>query len=362
MGRVLGIPVLVAPSWFVLAALVVLLYGPSLQGLVADGAGRADGYLAAAGYAVLLLISVLLHEIGHAAVARLYGLPVRSITITFLAGSTEITEPPQTPGREYGIAVVGPLVSLLLGGLAAAGALLLPDGPVQVAMQLTALTNGAVAVFNLLPGLPLDGGRVLRAALWKLTGDPERAQVLAAQAGRVLALVGFPVLVLVVLPIVGYNPGLVGAVLAGLVAAFLFSGATAALRLARLGQRLPSLSAAALAREAVLVPASTPLSEALRQVQDAGLRAIVVTGPDGRLLALVSEQSVSEVPEQRRPWVTVDTVARTLTDALVLTPDLVGRPLLARLEAEPADEYLVRDPSGGPVRVLTARDVAAALA
>lgn len=360
LGRVLGVPVLVAPSWFVLAVLVVALYGPSLQNLVADG-GRADGYLAAAGFAVLLLISILLHEIGHAVVARLYGLPVKSITITFLAGSTEITEPPQTPAREYAIAVVGPMVSLLLGALAAAGALLLADGPVQAALQLTALTNGAVAVFNLLPGLPLDGGRVLRSALWRVTGDPDRAQVLSAQAGRVLALAGLPLLVLVVLPLSGIKAGLGGAVLAALVAGFLFTGATAALRQARLTQRLPGLSADLLARRPLLVPATTSLAEALRRTHEARLHAMVVVDPDGRPLALVSEKAVAEVPEQQRPWTTVDGVSRQLSDALVLTPALSGRQLLARLQAEPAGEYLVRDPAGGPVRVLSAKDVAGVL-
>jgi Zn-dependent protease len=162
LGRVLGVPVFVAPSWFLFAAFVVLTYGPAL----AEEQGRARAYTAAAAFAVLLLGSVLLHEVGHCLVARAFGLPVRRITVTFLAGLTEITSPPQTPAREYAVAVAGPMVSLLLAGLGFGSLPLLDEGSlVRLLMEILAVTNTAVAVFNLLPGLPLDGGRVLRAAV-----------------------------------------------------------------------------------------------------------------------------------------------------------------------------------------------------
>ena len=357
LGRVLGVPVVLAPSWFLFAAAIVVLYGPALEDTGVD-----DGYAAAALFSVLLLASVLLHEVGHCVVARLLGLPVRSITVTFLAGSTEITEPPQTPAREYAVAVAGPMVSLLLAGLAAAGALLVDGGAVQTALELAAVSNGVVAVFNLLPGLPLDGGRVLRAVLWRVTGDPHRATIASAQAGRGLAAVVVPLLVLVALPLAGADGGLVSAVFAGLVAAFLWVGASAALQSARLQRRLPSLTAGRLARDAALVPTETPLSEALRRTHEHALQAIVVVDPAGRPLAVVSESAVQAVPVERRPWVTVDGVSRRLEDGLVLTPDLTGEGLLARLRALPSGEYLVRDPAGGPVRVLAARDVARTLA
>ncbi len=357
LGRVLGVPVLLSPSWFLFALAVVLLYGPALE-----ESGVDRGYAAAAGFAALLLASVLLHEIGHCVVARLFGLPVRSITVTFLAGATEITEPPQTPAREYAVAVVGPMVSLLLAGLAAAGALLADDGALGTALQLAAVANAVVAVFNLLPGLPLDGGRVLRAVVWRLTGDPTRATVASAQAGRGIAAVVIPVLVVVVLPLAGADGGLVSVLFAALVAAFLWTGATAALQSARLSRRLPGVTAGALARDAALVQTETPLSEALRRTHAAALQAIVVVDPAGRPVAVVSEKAVQGVPADRRPWVSVDGVSRRLEDGLVLTPDLTGEPLLERMRALPSGEYLVRDPAGGPVRVLATRDVARTLA
>jgi Zn-dependent protease len=353
LGRVLGVPVLVSPTWLLFGAFVLVSYGPAL----AERVGPVRGYVAAGSYAVLLLASVLLHEVGHCAVARTLGLPVRSITVTFLAGMTDIAEPPQTPAQEYAVAVVGPMVSLLLAGL---GAGLLPlfqtdSLPYLLALG-TAATNGVVAAFNLLPGLPLDGGRVLRAVLWRLTGDSQRATVLAASAGRVVALVAVPALVLGVLPALGLGAPSIGtAVLAALVATFVFGGATAALRQARLVQRLPAGTVRRLARPALCVPGDLPLAEAVRRVQEARLHAVVVVDRAGRPVALGDEAAVLSVPESRRPWVPMSSVARTLEPGLVLSPDLAGEQLLATLRATPSTGYLVELESGPAV--LTAADV-----
>lgn len=358
VGRVLGVPVLVSPSWLLFAGIIVLSYGPAL----ADRYGPSRAYIAAASFAILLLLSVLLHEIGHCVVARAFGLPVRSITITFLAGLTEITEPPQTPAREYAVAVIGPLVSLLLAGLGMASLQLFePDSLPFLLAAVVAISNGLVAGFNLLPGLPLDGGRVLRAAVWKVTGDPEKSTRVAAWAGRGVAVVVVPLLLLVVLPGLGVTTvGVVTLLFTALIAAFIYVGASASLQRAKLVERLPAASVAKLARPALEVAADLPLSEAVRQAHEAGARAIVVTDSAGRLQAVVNEAAVLATPEERRPWVTVDTVSRRLEEGLLLDPSLEGEALLAAMRATPATEYVVPDPAG-PVRVLVTADVAAAV-
>jgi Zn-dependent protease/CBS domain-containing protein len=358
VGRVLGVPVLVSPTWLLFAGFVVLSFGPNL----AQDYGQTRGYVGAAAVAVLLLLSVLLHEIGHCVVARAFGLPVRSITITFLAGLTEITEPPQSPAREYAVAVIGPMVSLLLAGLGIASLQLFESGSLPFLLSaIVAVSNGLVAGFNLLPGLPLDGGRVLRAAAWKVTGDGERATRIAAWAGRVVAVVVVPALLLGVLPALGVTSTSVFTVLfTGLIAAFIYAGATASLQRAKVLERLPQASVARLARPALEVAADLPLAEAVRRAQEADLRAIVVTDSAGRLQAVVSEAAVLATPEERRPWVTVDTVARRLEDGMVLDPSLQGEALLEAMRAKPATEYVVPDPTG-PVRVLVTADVAEAV-
>lgn len=360
VGRVLGVPVLVSPSWLVFAAFVLVSFGP----LLADQYGQTSGYVAAGAFAVLLLVSVLLHEIGHCVVARALGLPVRSITVTFLAGLTEITEPPQTPAREYAVAVVGPMVSLLLAGLGWAGRDLFDAGTLPfLLMTIVAVSNGLVAVFNLLPGLPLDGGRVLRAAVWQVTGDPERSTRAAAWAGRGVAVVLVPGMLLGVLPAAGLSDVSVGTVLfTALMAAFIYAGATATLQQARLVQRLPRASVARLARPAITVAADVPLAEAVRRAQQAQVRGVVVVDSSGRPQALVSEAAVLATPEERRPWVPISSVARSLQDGLVLDATLTGEQLLEAMRRTPASEYLVNDPASGALRVLAAEDVVAAVA
>jgi CBS domain-containing protein len=164
-----------------------------------------------------------------------------------------------------------------------------------------------------------------------------------------------------VLPALGVTSASIATVLfTGLIAAFIYVGASASLQRAKFVERLPRASIARLARPALEVTADVPLAEALRRAQEAGARAIVVTDSAGRLQAVASEAAVLATPEDRRPWVTIDTVARRLEDGLVLDPSLEGEALLAAMRATPASEYIVSDPAG-PVRVLVTADVAEAV-
>lgn len=358
IGRVLGVPVLLAPSWFLFAAFVLFSYGP----LLSERFGDAQGYTAAGVYALLLLASVLLHEIGHCVVARAFGLPVASITVTLLAGLTEITRPPQTPAREYAVAVVGPLVSLLLAGLGYAGAELLEPGSLEwFLVRGVAVINALVAVFNLLPGLPLDGGRVLRAVVWRVTGDGSRASLLSAWAGRVVAVVVVPVLLLVVLPAVRQSTADgTDVVFALLVALFVYGGATASLRQAQVAAKLPGVSARLLARPALGVPADLPLAEAVRRAREVGARGLVVVDRTDQPEGVVSEAAVVATPEQRRPWITVSALSRRVDAAMLLDAELRGEELLDAMRAAPAPEYVVRD-AQGHLGVLLAADVVRAV-
>ncbi len=346
LGRVLGVPVELSPSWFLLAGLVVLSYGPALD----RGGSASGGYLAAAAFAVLLLVSVLLHEVGHCVAARLLHLRVRRIGVSFLAGVTEILDRPQTPGRACAVSLAGPAVSVALTGVGVLGAQVLPTGGPRTLAVLVALSNGALAVFNLLPGLPLDGGAVLRALVWRVTGDAARGTVVAAQAGRVLAVAVVPA----VLALSDGRPSPVGLVVSALVALFLWGGATASLRGAQQERVWDGLSAGALARPALAVPAAVPLAEALRRAHEAGLHAVVVVDDAGAVRGVVSEAAVLAVPEHRRPWMSVADVARPVEEGLVLDPDLSGSGLVEAVRRTPASEYVVRGPRP---RVLVTADL-----
>lgn len=358
IGRVLGIPIYVGPSWFFVAVLLTVLYAPDVERAV-GGIGRGS-YVVSFGFALLLYGSVLLHELGHSVVARGFGLPVRRITLHAFVGLSEIEKEPPTPAREALVAVAGPAISLLLAGAAAAVLPLLERGTIPRVLAVgLMLSNAIIAVLNLLPGLPLDGGRVLRALVWRLCKRPLTATIAASWAGRV---VGVGVAVAGLVWGAGEGGGLLvyNTLVAALVGAFIFAGASASLRTARMQSILPRLRVRGLTRRALPVAADLPLAEALRRLAAASGRALVVVDSAGEPTAIVSEAAVTAVPEARRPWVSVGTLARALTPGASIDADLAGADLLAALAANPAEDHLVTA-SGRVYGVLCTSDVAAAV-
>ncbi|MGC4999091.1 site-2 protease family protein [Streptomyces sp. DT195] len=363
MGRPFGVPVYVAPSWFLVAALITWVFGGQLDRVLPElGALR---YLVSLFFAVAFYASVLVHELAHTIAALRFKLPVRRIQLQFFGGVSEIEKEAETPGREFVLAFVGPLLSLVLAGLFYLA--LKPVQPGTVPGVLLAglmVSNLIVAIFNLLPGLPLDGGRMLRAVVWKITGKPMTGTVAAAWVGRALA-----VSVLIGLPLLNQSGALGGdqdisgmdtvtdALLAAILAAIIWTGAGNSLRMARLREHLPDLRARTLTRRAVPVQTDTPLSEGLRRANAAGARALVVVDADGTPLSLVREAAIVGVPEHRRPWVAVSELAQDLTDGMRVSAELSGEELLDTLRATPATEYLVIENTGEIYGVLSAADV-----
>nr|WP_164883370.1 site-2 protease family protein [Streptomyces sp. S10(2018)] len=362
MGRPFGVPVYVAPSWFLVAVLITWVFGGQLDRVLPElGAAR---YLVSLFFAIAFYASVLVHELAHTVAALRFKLPVRRIQLQFFGGVSEIEKEAETPGREFVLAFVGPLLSLVLSGVFYAA--LLPVEPDSVPGVLLAglmVSNLIVAAFNLLPGLPLDGGRMLRAVVWKLTGKPMSGTIAAAWVGRALAiavLIGLPLLTQSLGSDAADDVGMdtvMDALLAAILAAIIWTGAGNSLRMARLREHLPELRARALTRRAVPVQADTPLSEALRRANASGARALVVVDADGTPASLVREAGIVGVPEHRRPWVPVSTLAQDLTDGMRVSAELSGEELLDALRANPATEYLVVEETGEIYGVLSAADV-----
>ena len=355
MGRPFGIPVYVSPSWFLVAAFITFFFAPLVeQRLPGIGASR---YLVAFAFAVLLYFSVFVHELSHSVVARAFGLPVRRITLYLLGGVSEIETEPQNPWREFLVAVAGPVLSLALGLLSFGLFHLLPAPTVAALLAgEVALANLLVGLFNLLPGLPLDGGRMLRAGVWKVTGRQGAATVTAAWGGRVLGVLVFAA-PFVLAAVLRTRPEITLVIWSALIGSFLWMGASQALHATKMRSRLPLVSARRLARRAVPVAADLPLAEALRHAHVGHATGLVVIDRAGRPIALVNEQAVSATPERRRPWVDVGAMSRTLEPGHMLAPDLAGRDLLAAMQAHPASEYLLIDESGEIFGVLAAKDV-----
>jgi Zn-dependent protease len=354
VARVFGIPVYVSPYWFVVAALLVYVYGSQLDTSIQPTRVR---YLVAAAFVVLLYASVLVHELSHCVVARAFKLAVRRVLLYPLGGFSEIEEEPPTPSQEFLVSVAGPVLSLVLAGIAALLTKVVPHGLPNLIIDQLFRANLIVGIFNLLPGLPLDGGRIFRAGIWKVTGKSAQATVAAGWAGRVLAVA------LILLPIALTGGHLSTLITSSawlwlvIIAAFMWLQSGQAIRSAKVRERLPGIQARALARRAIPIPASLPLAEAVRRAEEAQARALVVVDHEETPIAIVNEDAVIATPAQRRPWIEAGSLARTIEPGMVLSADLSGMDLIDAVRKVPASEYLLIEPSGQVYGVLAATDL-----
>jgi len=354
IGTIAGSDVLVSSSWFLVAGLIAVVMAPRAEA-VHPGLGPWK-YVAGLAFAVVLYLSVLLHEASHAYMARHYGFPVSSITLHFLGGVTAIEAEAKKPRQEFWIAVVGPLSSFGVGLVALALWFVVPDGLLLMVVEGLAFGNLFIGVLNLVPGLPLDGGRVLKSAVWQLTGSLHRGTVVAAWGGRVTAVA------VLLWPLAQQTlwdepPDVFNFVLAFVVGFFLWNGATASLQAAKIRRRLPVLVARNLARRALEVPEDLPLAEAVRQAREAQAGAIVTVTGSGRPVGVVNEAALVATPEDRRPWLAVSTVARGVDGGVSLPVGISGEDLVQAITRTPATEYLLVEDDGSVYGVLATADV-----
>jgi Zn-dependent protease len=357
IGRFLGVPLYFAPSWLFVAALTTALYSSLIRDLV-DNASTQMSYFAAFGFAVALALCVLAHELGHTAVSLALGKPVKRVVIFFLGGISEITGTIERARDELLIAIAGPLVSGLLAGLAAAALTFTRHGTLAWAiLLLLTWSNIIVAVFNLLPGLPLDGGRVVRAITWGVSRSEGTGTRVAAWAGRGIAVL----IVAFALWSLTTGWGNIAVLFDVLMAAFIWFGATQALRSAVVTDKVAQLRLSDLLRPGVLVHADVSVAEAVRRTRERLAGGIVVTDGADRPQAIVTESRVRAVPVERQPWTSVGEVARAIEPGLLLPETLGPDELLAAVQATPATEYLVVHADGSLAGILASSDLAAAL-
>jgi Zn-dependent protease len=350
LGRIFGIRVGANPSWFVVLFLLIWL----LTGQYKDAFPGHDtkAFALAVASALLLFLCVLLHELGHAVVARRNGVPIAGIELWLFGGIATMTREPDTPGAAFRISAAGPLVTLVLAVAAwGAGALIWGWGHFWHAANLTeqlgystaevllgyiATMNALLLVFNLIPGYPLDGGAILRAIAWWRTGDRLRATRFAARTGRVFAYL---------LMAFGVYVAIRGAVFTGvwflLIGNFFAQAARGTEMQTRITSQLEGLSVAdVMDSEPVAVPSEAHLD---RVLDEFFLRYrwpwFPVIDRMGRFVGLVIREKVDEVPEELRQAQTVDQVMskdvegslRVLTDAPL--ESLLGREGLRTLGA-----------------------------
>lgn len=343
LGRIAGIRVVLAYSWFVIAAFTVFIYGPILE----QGNPRlgASAYFIALAYALLLLVSVLVHELAHALTAKIYGWSTEKIVLNLWGGHTQFENFTATPGRSLLVALAGPAANF---ALAAGGWAVLSTGSLTGIPELLAnifmWANFVIAVFNVLPGLPLDGGRLVESAVWKATGSQAKGTVAAGWAGRVI--VALLVLWFVLLPALrGERPDISLMLITVLVCGFLWVGASGAINHGRLRGRLHLVNAFALAEPAVGVADSDSVADVLR-VSPAGQPAVVVCDAARRPVALVDPAAVGAVPLGAAHSTPVTAVSNPLAAGAYVPEWSNGQELIQYLSELEGREYAVVDHDG----------------
>ncbi len=339
IGAIRGIPVYLGRSWPVIAIVVVLTFAPNVSTSTGEYGG-VFGYAVAVAYAVLLLLSVLAHEAGHALVARRFGFRVDRVVADLWGGHTVYDSSTSRAGTSAVISVSGPLANLALAVLGYAVMQALdPDGVVGLLLFAVTLTNAFVGVFNLLPGLPLDGGYLVHALVWKVTGDRNRALIVAGWLGRVVTvvfvlwLVGRPLLL-------GQPPSLVTIVWCGLIGAFLWMGATSAIRAGQSRRVIERVPLARVLRPAMVVGVGDSVASVLARVDGAasgGRRdgdggwavggsgavapIVVVVGRSGEILGIANLDAARGIDGARQGQVSVEAVVGRQPDGWVVMVD-----------------------------------------
>lgn len=343
LGRIAGVRVGV--HWSVLFIFGIIAFGLARGRLPETYPGRSWAVYWAAGLctAVIFFASLLAHELAHAVVARRNGVEVDDIVLWLLGGAARLKSEASSPGRELRIAGVGPLVSLLLGGLFTLAAWLLDVASVsgvvvEMAAWLAAI-NVLLAVFNALPAAPLDGGRLLRAFLWWRTGDRLRATAGATAAGRVFGWL------LVVIGMVAFlRTGTFGGLWLALIGWFLITAATAEGRQAQLRGVLAGVPVRdAMTPDPLTVPAATTVADLLTGARYRYRHSAFPVTEDGAPVGLVTLDSARKVSQAAAHAVTVRDVMVPLSRTTVAEPDSPLADLLPRMEPGAEHRVLVLD-------------------
>ncbi|MBD2501029.1 site-2 protease family protein [Anabaena azotica] len=356
IGSLFGIPLFLDPLWFVILGLATLNFGVAYQEW-----GAAWAWSAGIVMALLLFASVLLHELGHSLAARSQGIKVNSITLFLFGGIAAIEEESKTPLKAFQVAIAGPLVSIGLFLLLRIASTVIPDtSPVSVMVDDLARINLVVALFNLIPGLPLDGGQVLKAALWKITGDRFVAVHWAAKAGQILGFIA----IALGFAVDFFTRELVTGLWIALLGWFAIRNANNYDRITTLQETLLKVTAAdAMTRDFRVIDAD----QTLRSFADAYLLAattpeVYFAASDGRYRGMVAIEDLRLVERSAWETQTLHSIAHPLTEIPSVTESTAIAQVIKKLENEQLPRITVLTPAGAVAGLIDRGDIVKALA
>lgn len=347
LGRIAGIEIAVHPSWLVIFALFAW-WAMSI-------AQQLDPHLTKVGivslgifFALLLFASVVVHELSHAVVARRLGIPVGNITLFLFGGVASILREPGAPADELKMAAAGPAMSAVISLVCFAIAAVLPDGWAADLVYLLAVSNGALAIFNLLPAFPSDGGRILRALIW----HARKSQARATQVASISSLVVAAGLVAAGIYFAFYGERVLGAgpiiavrgwwwILIGL---FLGQAALASMRGARVSLILETMPVReCMARTLIPVPSTTTIAGFITQLAVGGRSAGYPVVADGAFVGLVTLQDTAAVPHTLWPRTPITAIMTPSARMPAVTEQMLAFEALETLDSRHVGELPVFD-------------------
>ena len=345
-----GIDIDINASWLIVLVLFTISFATGLFPQSLPGLGNGAYILLGAITSILLFASVLVHELAHSLVARARGLPVHTIVLYLFGGVSNLEQEPKSPGDEFLVSIVGPLSSLLIGvlGVAIAQPLFHVNHIVAIVIEYLGVMNLFLGVTNLLPGFPLDGGRVLRAIVWGITGDQRMGTRVAAGAGQIIA---YLIIFYGILQV--FSGNLFGGIWLGFIGWFLLNAAQSSNAQEAMGTVFRGVKVSQ-----VMSP-PLPTMEANRTIQQLvdemvfphGLRTVLITR-QGQLAGQVTLSAIQRIPRDRWDQTTIGEILVPLDQTSELKPDQNLLDVLPNLSAHAADHLPVVDADGHLIGVL----------
>ena len=349
-GSLFGIPFNVNRSWFLILGLVTWSYGSGLA-FQFGGAGGLLPWLLGLVTALLMFASVIAHELGHSFAALRQGINVKSITLFMFGGLADLDRESDTPGGAFKVAIAGPLVSLGLFGLLTAIATNAPlPGSLVTVVGALAYINLALALFNMIPGLPLDGGNVLKAVVWKLTGNPYRGVKFASRMGQ---LFGWTAVIFGLLSVFGLSS--VGSIWTLLIGWFLLQNASRSAQSADVQEQLTGLTAGdAVIPESPIVSAEISLRDFADELvlSKGNWRRFIVTDTVGRLMGEIAADTLKSVPNELWSQTRVKDLLKPVDQTAIVPSSQPLLEILQKLEQQQRSEFWVTTADGGVLGLL----------
>ena len=338
IGNLFGIPFYINPSWFFILGLVTLTYGSNLAQF-SELTGVLPWLLGLVA-ALLLFASVLAHELGHSFVAIAQGIPVKSIVLFLFGGLATLEKESETPLQSFLVAIAGPLVSLLLFGIFAFISVSVPlAAPIKAVVSLLASINLILALFNMIPGLPLDGGNVLKSIVWKITGNPNKGVIFAGRVGQFIGWLGITIGVLSILGISS-----IGSVWTLLIGWFLLRNAGFAAQSAQVQDKLSNYTAEdAIIAESPIIDANLTIREFVNDyiIGKERWKKFLVVNEARQLIGAIATEDLKQIPTSDWNDIKVSELLQPLAEVKTVPADLSLLEVVKQIETENVTELVV---------------------